>query len=131
MLLLILKVNLPIINKGIPNQIHIIQFFFMHTDCRNLMVVVGRIIVDAFVSIAAGSVNGSFILPVPNLTAPSGLRNRPQNMKELADAFPFGGAGNRIHFYKSRSDKTGLRRQISGKPQRAHTETIRVQCQFF
>ena len=100
--------NLLLADKGIPNQEHIIQFLLAHVYRRNLMIIVGCIVIDSFVRVAAGSVDRRFILLICNLTASSGLINGSQNVEELTDAFPFGSFGDRIHFYKSRSDKAGL-----------------------
>ena len=53
------------------------------------MIIVGCIVIDSFVRVAAGSVDRSFIRPISKLTAPSGLIDGTQNMKKLADKHGF------------------------------------------
>ena len=121
---LILKVDFFFKHEGIAHQEYIVQFFPVHIHRCDLMIIIGRVVINPFVCVAAGSVNRCFIPPIPNLTASSGLMNRAQNVKKLTDAFRFGSAGTGIHLYKSRSDKTGLRRQVSGQSQRAHAQAV-------
>ena len=55
--------------------------------CGDLVIFIGSIIVNSLVSIAAGGVNGNFILALGYLTAASLLFYRSQDMEKLADAF--------------------------------------------
>lgn len=58
-----------------------VQILPVHIYCSNLMIFIGRIIVNSSVCIAAGSVDSDLILPFVQLTASSGLIHAPQNME--------------------------------------------------
>ena len=55
-----------------------VQILPVHIYCSNLMIFIGRIIVNSSVCIAAGSVDSDLILPFVQLTASSGLIHAPQ-----------------------------------------------------
>ena len=79
--------NLLLIGKRIPNQEYIIQLLFMHIYCRDLMIIIGCIVIDSFIRVTAGGVDRCFTLLFSNHTATSGLINRSQNMKKLTNTF--------------------------------------------
>ena len=70
--------NLLLIIKQIPNQKKVIQLLPVYIYRGNLMIIADRIVIDSFISIAAGSVDRSFILPISNLTTPSDLISGPK-----------------------------------------------------
>ncbi len=72
---LILKIDLFIEYKRVPHQEYIIQFLPVHIHRCDLVIVIGRIIVDPLVCVAAGCVDCGFIFPIPDFAATSGLIN--------------------------------------------------------
>ena len=55
-----------------------VQILMVHIHCGDLVIFIGSIIVNSLVSIAAGGVNGNFILALGYLTAASLLFYRSQ-----------------------------------------------------
>ena len=84
--LLILPQNMFSCHNWVMHQRFPIEILPMHIHSSNLMIFIGRIIVNSSVCIAAGSVDSDLILPFVQLTASSGLIHAPQNMEKLADA---------------------------------------------
>ena len=94
------------------------------------MILIGGVIVNPFVCIAAAGIDGGLVLSLLCLTASPLLVHRAQDVEELADALGFRVPGDRIHLHKSRPHKAGLGGQIPGKPQGAHAPSITPQIQF-
>ncbi len=105
---LILHINPLIFHRCIGNQFFFIKIFFVHIHPANLMIIVSIIIINSLVCIAAGSVQSNLILVFAELTAASLLIHTAKNVKKLAYAFLLRISGKRIHFYKSRTNKSGL-----------------------
>ena len=72
----------------------------VHMNCRNLMIFVSCIIINSLITVTAGGIKSDLIFSWFYLTAASLLVNRPQDMKELADAFFLGISGKRMVFHK-------------------------------
>ena len=83
----LLHPDLLILHQWISNQLLAIQIFLMHVDGGDLVVLVGGIVVDAFVCVAAGGIKGDFIAVVSYDAATTRLCHCAQDMKELVDAF--------------------------------------------
>ena len=107
-----------------------VQILPVHIYCSNLMIFIGRIIVNSSVCIAAGSVDSDLILPFVQLTASSGLIHAPQNMEKLADALRLRQSGQGIHLRECHPYKTGCRRQIPGQSHGSHASAVRLQLQI-
>ena len=105
---LILKPDLFAANQWEPDKPAAIQIFFVHIHCGNLVVVIGRIIVNPLICVAAGSVYCDFIIPTANITAAALLFDRAKNVEKLADALHFSIAGEGMHLREGDSDKPGL-----------------------
>ena len=58
----------------------------MHIYPADLMIVIGRIVVDPLVCIAAGSIQGNLIFVLSQLAAAPLLIHAAKDMEELADA---------------------------------------------
>ena len=56
------KINLFARNELKAEQIRSVKIFPVHIDRRNLMVVIGRVIINSFVGVTAGGINGNLIL---------------------------------------------------------------------
>ena len=53
------------------------------------MIIIGRIVINPLIRIAAGSVDCNFIFPISNFTAAPLLVDGTSDMKELADTIDF------------------------------------------
>lgn len=60
---------------------------------RDLRVVVGRVVIDALVGVAAGGIDGKVVLAAFQYAAAAGHGYSVQNMEELTYALPLGIAG--------------------------------------
>lgn len=85
--MLILQKDMLSFYKRIFDKNIAVQILMVHIHCGDLVIFIGSIIVNSLVSIAAGGVNGNFILALGYLTAASLLFYRAQDMEKLADAF--------------------------------------------
>ena len=83
---LILMRHLFSLHQRIPHQKPIIQLFAVQMHCRDLVIVIGGVIIDSFIRVAAGGVLGHFKTVAGITTAPR-LADGTQNMKELTDTF--------------------------------------------
>ena len=59
----------------------------MEVHGGNLMVVVGGVVVNATIRVAAGGVDGDFVLVFAQTHAAPGLGHGAKNVEKLADAF--------------------------------------------
>ena len=105
----ILNFEFSVGHQRIADKRFAVQVFFVHIHTDDAVIIVGFVIINPFVGIAARSVNGNFVFAVFQSATSSLLVNRPQNMKELADAGFFVIRGFGIHFDKRHPDKSGLR----------------------
>ena len=71
------KINLFARNELKAEQIRSVKIFPVHIDCRNLMVVIGCVIINSLVGVTAGGINGNLILFFAHIAAASLLVNRP------------------------------------------------------
>ena len=99
--------------QRITNQFAAIQILVVHIHSGNLAVFVSSVVINPFIRITAGAVNGNLILAVSQIYAAPLLCHRAQNMEKLADALRFRIPGYRIHFGKDCLHKTGSGGQIS------------------
>ena len=58
----------------------------VHMDRRDLVIVIGGVVIDALICIAAGGVNGNLILSVFDFAAATLLIHCAENVEKLADA---------------------------------------------
>ena len=76
--------DLRLIDQGISDKLMPVQIFLMHIDTGYLTIIVGRVVVDAFVGVAAAGIYGYF-KTVGCAATTFLLRNGTQNVEELAD----------------------------------------------
>lgn len=100
-------------HQRIRSKAAAIEILRMHIQSVNRRIIVGTIIVDSFLGIAARGIDGDFIGIFSKLTATSLLFHGSEDMEELADGGFFVFLGDRVHFNKRSADKTGGRRKIS------------------
>ena len=79
--------------KRIADKGAAIEVFFVHIYCGYLVVIVGCIVVNSFVGVAAGRIDRYFVLVLREMATASLLVNRAENVEKLADAFGFAVAG--------------------------------------
>lgn len=96
----------------------------------DLAVLVGGVIVNALVCVAAGGINCDLILTVPHVNTPPLLGDGAENVKELADAFALALTGDGVELRKGAPHKTGGGGQIAGHPHHAHAAAVCVQRQI-
>lgn len=96
----------------------------VHMDRRDLVIVIGGVVIDALICIAAGGVNGNLILSVFDFAAATLLIHCAENVEKLADAFRFRIAGNRICPDKSGTHKARLGGKVAGETQCAHSPAV-------
>ena len=97
--------DLLIENQGITDESGAVQILPVHIHGCNLVVIIGSVVVNAFVSVAAGGINRNFVLIFLSLAAASLLVHTAKNVEELADTLFLGLAGYGVHLHKAGSDK--------------------------
>ena len=75
----------------------------MHIDGSDLVVAVGRVVVNASVGVAAACVERNLVLASVQLTAAALLLDSVQDVEELPDALGLAAAGFRVHPHKGDS----------------------------
>ena len=73
-------------HKRITGKTASVQIFVVHVHRRDLMVVIGRVIIDPSVCITAGGVKRDLIFSLRDFTASSLLVYGAKDMEKLADA---------------------------------------------
>ncbi len=68
LLRLIHEMDLLAFHKWIGSQLCSVQIFLLHIDIGNLAIVIGGVIVNPFVHIAARRINGEFIFAFVHIT---------------------------------------------------------------
>ena len=76
-------------DQRIADKKAVVQLFAVHVYGSDLAISIGGVIVDPFICVAAGSIEGGFIVAVFIRVAALGLGNGVQDVKELADTFVF------------------------------------------
>ena len=92
--------------KRIHDQVISVQIFISHGNGCQLGVLIGFIIINAFVRVTAAGVIGDLI-PISHLRAATLLSNTIQNVKELTDTGTLTRVAQRIFFYKGGSNEPG------------------------
>lgn len=88
------------------------------------MVFVGGVVVDSFVCVAAGGVEGDFVFAFVYFAAASLLVYRAEDVEELADAFEFGVAGSGVHFGEGDSGEAGGGGEVTWEAEGAHSAAV-------
>ena len=101
-----------------------IKAFPVHIDGSDLVVAVGRVVVNALVGVAAAGVQGDLVLAAVQLTAAALLLDSMQDVEELPDALGLAAAGFRVHPHKGRTHKAGLAGQIARQAQCAEAAAV-------
>lgn len=95
-LLRILNPKCPFFFQGETDQSAAIQILPVHIHTDDPTVFVGGVIVDSVSCIATPGILGNLVAAVRQLTAPTNLHHRFQNVKELMHALRFQFPGNGI-----------------------------------
>ena len=77
--------NLFALHQRVAGQLGAVQVFPVHIHSGDLVVAVGRVVINAFVGVAATGVEGDLILAAVQLTAAALLFDRVQDVEELVD----------------------------------------------
>jgi hypothetical protein len=73
-------------DQGVEEELFSVQVLVVHRYGADLPVFIGGVVIDPFVCIAAGGVNGFFIFAVFRFTVALYLLNSSQNVEKLTDA---------------------------------------------
>lgn len=120
----ILILNLLPDNRGIADQRFSVKILAVHINGGDLVIVIRRVVINPLVGIAAGRVKRDLEFPFAYVAAAALLIHRAEDMEKLAHALFLGISRNGVHFHKGDSDESGLRRQIPGESERAHTSAV-------
>ena len=120
-------VDRSLLDDRIAHQSGRLQILMVHVDRGDLAVVVGGVVVDALVCVAAGGVEGDLILAVFEEAAASLLFHGSEDVEKLADAFLLRVPGAGVHFRESGPDETGLGREIARKSDGSHTAAVSLE----
>lgn len=120
----VLQRNLFALHQRIADQPVPVKVFPMHIDGSDLVVAVGRVVVNASVSVAAACVERNLVLASVQLTAAALLLDSVQDVEELPDALGLAAAGFRVHPHKGRTHKAGLAGQIARQAQCAEAAAV-------
>ena len=102
----------------------------VHVNGVDLVIVVGRVVVDALRCVAAGGVNRDLILVFSDLTAAALLVNGAENMEELAHAGALVIPGKGAELREGDLHETGLTRQIARDTQAAHAAAVGLKREY-
>ena len=115
--------------EGIGAQLPAVQVFPVHVHGGDGAVVVGGVVVDAPVGVAAGAVNGQIQLSVAQQhTAPLHLHGF-EDVEKLADALHLRFPGCGVQLHKGGLDEPGGGGGVAGQAQGAHAPGIGLQRQ--
>ena len=120
----VLQRNLFALHQRIADQPVPVKVFPVHIDGSDLVVAVGRVVVNASVSVAAACVERDLVLAAVQLTAAALLLDSVQDVEELPDALGLAAAGFRVHPHKGRTHKAGLAGQIARQAQCAEAAAV-------
>ena len=101
----------------------------MHINGTDLMIIIRRVIINPFIGIAAGGVEGDFVFVLVYFAAASLLIYGAEDVEELADAFKFGVAGSGVYFGEGNFGKTGGRGEVSGEAEGTHAAAVGLKFQ--
>ena len=93
------------LHQRVAGQLGAVQVFPVHIHSGDLVVAVGRVVINAFVGVAAAGVERDLILAAVQLTAAALLFDRVQDVEELVDTLGLAAAGLGVHTHKGRTDK--------------------------
>ena len=93
---LILEIYFIFGNQRIMYKFTSQQIFLVHINRRDLVVLVGFIVIYPLIGINAGGIDGNFIFTVPYIATTLNLQNRTQNMEKLTYAYLFTAFTNRV-----------------------------------
>ena len=123
--------NLLLSDERIRDQILCVKIFVMHIDGRDLAIVIGAVVIDALIHVAAGGVDCDFIFAFAQVAAAALLFNGAQDMEELADGGVFRFIGDRVQLRESDFDKAGAGRKIAWQADAAHAAAVFIERKIF
>ena len=92
---------------------HTVQIFVVHGHSGDLVVIVGRVVIDTCIGVAAACVEGDLVLAVIQLTAAALLLYRAEDVEELADTAHLVVGRFRVAPGKGHFDKAGHRGKVA------------------
>ena len=99
----------------------------MQIDRCQTAIIIGGIIIDAAVCIAAGGIDRALVLPVCHLAAAALLLHGAEDVEKLADAPLLRVVGDGVQLRKRGADEARHGRQIARQAQRAHAPAVWAQ----
>lgn len=119
--------NLLLSDERIRDQILCVKIFVMHINGRDLAIVIGAVVIDALIHVAAGGVDCDLIFAFAQVAAAALLFNGAQDMEELADGGVFRFIGDRVQLRESDFDKAGAGRKVAWQADAAHAAAVLVE----
>ena len=95
-----------------------------------LAVVVRRVIIYAFIGVAARGVNSQFVRAVVGQTAAASLPDSAENMEKLRQALFLAVAQSGVELGEGRAYKSRLRGQVAGQADCAHAQAVSIEFEL-
>lgn len=112
------------LHQRVARELAAVEVHTVHVHGGDLVVAVGRVVVDALVGVAAAGVQGDLVLAAVQLAAAALLFDRMQDVEELPDALGLARAGLCVHPHEGHADKPRLAGQIARQPQRTEAAAV-------
>ena len=96
----------------------------VHINSGYLAVLIGGVVVNSFVRVAAGGVDCDFVFSLAHVDAAALLGDGAEDVEKLADAGGFGVAGEGIELRERRFYKAGGGGKVPRKPHCAHAPAV-------
>lgn len=129
--MLILEVNIRFLVQGVADHFSALQVLPAHIHGGDSAGIIGGVVVNTSVLIAAGGVDRNVRATVCQHQAASGPLYRGQDVENLADAAIFILGGNAVSPDKGRFYKPGRRRPVAGKTAGCHAAAEDIQVKGF
>ena len=111
-------------NRGIADKAPALQVLPVHIHADNAVVIIGGVVVNAPVRVAAGGIEGDLVFSLSQMAAAALLVHGAENVEELADALLLALSAPGIQLRKGHPDKPGLGRKISRLASRFADSTV-------
>ena len=111
-------------NRCKTGQFLSVQVGLMHVYSADLVVIIGGVVVNAPVRVAAGGIEGDLVFSLSQVAAAALLVHGAENVEELADALLLALSAPGIQLRKGHPNKPGLGRKISRLASRFADSTV-------
>ena len=120
-------VDLLLGDQRIGDKFPAVEVLVMHVDSRDLAVVIGAVIVDTAVHVAAGGVDRDLVLAAAEVAAASLLLHRAKDVEELAHGGVLIVRGAGVELGEGDLHKAGAGGEIARQADAAHAAAVGIQ----